>query len=312
MVDYYRHMNVLLIDFFQDELQKSEERRNSLCMKLQKCNQNCNKELETRYNELKLQSEEERTNFQSQLKNLNKELEIASKETSSLKSYVDQLIDENTKLKGLIKTDQENEKLNKSDTCDQTLKKQYLDAIQKFNEAQFKIKSLEENIEDLSNGKTISEGEQCNLRYQIGDQRKKLEEQNEIIKDLKNEVNNLRASLNDQEDLINDLRQNPSLKDYKELEKNFLSNENELKTIKKNMNELMQQIERVKAELDHSREDVIRLTKELAVETEKNVQKNIEKELNETQMALDRLQETKDAECMYFSYLIFVSLILCD
>lgn len=282
-------------------MKESEEKRNSLCAKIQKPNNTLCKELEVHFNDLKQQREKDRMDFENQLKKLNKELEIVAKENSSLKSYIDELVDENTKLKLDIKNFpleiKESKKTNQS--TDESLKNQYLEAIQRFQEDQNKIKHLEENVEDLINGKTLAKGEQCNLRYQISDYKNKLNEQNEVIKALKNEINNLNVTLKENNDLINELRLNPSLHDYEELEKILLSQEQALKISEETVKNLGEQVEELKCKIEQLKEEIMKLTKELAIETEKNVQRNIEKELNDTQKALDKLRENRSEECKY-------------
>lgn len=254
--------------------------------------------MEMRFNDLQQQSEKDRINFENQLKKLNKEVEVAAKENSSLKAYNNQLIDENAKLKFEIKNYRQEieigtKKLNRSDNTEE--RKHDQKVILEFQESQNKIKNLEENIQDLINAKTLAEGEQCNLRYQINDYKNKLYEQNEIIKDLENEINNLNISLKEKNDLINHLRQNKTHKD-EEKEKKLLSNEQALKTLEETKDQLVQQIKKIENELDQSRAEIMKLRKELAIETEKNAQKNLEKELKESQFALDKLQERQSEE----------------
>lgn len=212
-----------------------------------------------------------------------------------MKSFIDQLIDENTKLKLNIKSSEcENEmKLEKSignTHSEEYLKMQYLEAVQRTRESQKRIKYLEETIQELTNGKTLAEGEQCTLRYQINDCRNKLQEQSENIKDLENDIKKQTKTLKEKDDLIDELRLNPSLKDFEELEK----------LMEKTKNELFQQMGNLKYELEKSREEIMRLTKELAIETEKTVRRNLEKELNETQHALEEHRERSD-ECKYYT-----------
>lgn len=249
------------------------------------------------------QNEREIMNFQSQLKQVNKELEIASKENSSLKSYIDQLIDENTKLKLDIKNsrveiEHEPKKTDKS-TTDESLKKTFLEAVQKMSEAQYRIKHLEETIEDLTNGKTLAEGEQCTLRYQISDYKSKINEQNATIKDLEKEINGLKNDIREMNEVIKEFKQNPNNENYEELERNLLTTQQTLMALEKDRNEMVQKMVELKCELHQSKDEVTRLTKELVNETEKNVRRNLEKELYTTEYALNKHEEIKSEECKY-------------
>lgn len=273
---------------------------------LQKANKSPQKEVEMRFHELQQQSEKDKFNFENNIKKLNKELEIAANENRNLKAYIDQLIDENAKLNlSMKKIMVENEtntekKMNKSDDVEGSLKKQNLEAIQRFHEAQNRIKALEDNIQDLINGKTLAEGEQCNLRYQVTDYKNKLDEQNEIIKDLEDEVLNLNVSLKEKNELINELRKNSTIEDCEKLKEKFSTNEQALQSLEENNKELIQQVENLKYEVDQSREERMKLTKKITIENEKNYQRRLEKELYDTQqhaLVKSKEQNSEESKC---------------
>nr|CAI5869358.1 unnamed protein product [Callosobruchus analis] len=86
----------LRIKELEDKLSKSEDKRLSLVQKLQKLDK---KELESEMKNLKLHHEKEKTNLENQIKKLQNDLEVASSEIENLKKYINELIDENSKLK---------------------------------------------------------------------------------------------------------------------------------------------------------------------------------------------------------------------
>lgn len=282
-------------------MKKSEEVRQALNNKLKEV-RSPNKDFQTRYIELQELSNKEKNDFENQLRQLNKDLEISLKENVNLKSYIDKLVDEIAKLKLEIKNMQkqnetESEKINQTTESNSISKKQYYDTICKVEEADARIRNLEDVIEELNNAKTLEEGEQCNLRYQLTDYKNKLEEQAKNIDNLESKLDGLNKTVKEKDDLINELKRNMNLEEYKELKQKYLDSENTVRELEKHKNDLIEQVANLREELEKSKEEVLRLTKELANEAEKNVRRNLEKELNETQLALDKGQESKANEC---------------
>lgn len=278
----------------------SEEKRLSLVTKFKETT-SPNKEIRMLLSDLQQQTLKDKIAFENQLKKLTKEIEIADREISNLKSYINQLVDENAKLKLNIKNFRTpNEKSYESINPEESLKKQYKEAIQRIHDLQKTVENLEETIQDLINAKTLAEGEQCNLCYQINDYKNKVEKLNENIQDLESEVQTLKTSVKEKKNLINELRRNPTAEDFEELENKFLYSEQALKLLEDEKNDLFLQIDKLKDELVKSKDEVIRLTKEIALETEKNVRRNLENELNETQNALDKHQENESNDSKYY------------
>lgn len=295
------------------ELNKCNEIRQSLSAQLQKTNISPNKELELRYNDILQQTEKDRINFENELTKYKRELEAVSKENSSLKSYIDQLIDEIAKLK----QDAKNSKLiivNDIETSESSIKKQEcvkaqcLETKQKCQETECTIKHLEDIIQDLTNGKTLAEGEQCTLRYEINDHKSKLEAQNQIIKDMETDIEYYINSLKEKDEIINKVKASSTQREFKELESKYLLNEEILKSLENTKNQLLEQVEKLQNQVIQSREEIMRLTKQLATEMEKNVRRNLEKELDDTQNAVEEHLQDRNKESKYF-YVTFYTTI---
>ncbi|XP_050512952.1 putative autophagy-related protein 11 isoform X2 [Diabrotica virgifera virgifera] len=215
--------------------------------------QECNKEreLKTELDQLKLLNEKERNNLENEIKKLTQEIEVSSAELQNLKTFNEKLIDENVKLKSRCKEE------------DNSLKDQYLESIKALHEAQSKITSLQEKIEELTNLKTIAEGESCTYQSKLKEYEQKLEDATKDIEELEMDLENTLKQLKEKEETIKHLkevaktfRQELKNKMDKSLERTI----NELRNKEDIIHNLQQTVSSLRKELDN-----IKTTKEIEI-----------------------------------------------
>nr|XP_023025665.1 uncharacterized protein PFB0765w-like [Leptinotarsa decemlineata] len=248
----------------EEKLNRSEERRLSLVQKIQKSEKNAEKDIRTELDLLKLKSDKERNDFDNHLKKLQKDLDDSASEIDSLKQYIDKLLNENSRLISQHKEHDENMKAEKHDL-------------------QNKLKMLEETVEELTNFKTLSDGEKCTYQSQVTNYKNRLEDTEKILESVKIELQEITATLKDKEKLIEDLRH--SLKNSEteifELKGQLSSKDAALKLAADTKNELLQLLEHTNLELETAKKNIFNLQNQEADVTEKNVRRNLERELQE-------------------------------
>ncbi|XP_072376275.1 uncharacterized protein [Diabrotica undecimpunctata] len=216
--------------------------------------QECNKEqeLKTELDQLKLLNEKERNNLENEIKKLTHEIEVSSAELKSLKTFNEALVDENAKLKSRCKEE------------DTSLKDQYLQSIKALHEAQSKITSLQETIEELTNLKTITEGESCTYQSKLKEYELKLEDATKDIEELEIDLESTLKQLKEKEETIKNLKE--AAKTSKQELKNKMDDQNLERTINELKNKediiqnLQQTISSLREELDN-----IKTNKELEI-----------------------------------------------
>ncbi|KAG5863202.1 hypothetical protein JTB14_014106 [Gonioctena quinquepunctata] len=251
----------------EEKLKRSEERRVSLVHKFQKSDKNLEKDLRKELDQLKLNNEKERNNFENQVKKLQQELADSSLEIENLKKYADDLVSENKKL--ITQLEDHNTKMNLNDP-DESLKKQYLEAIQKLHEFQKKVKTLEENVEELTRLKTLSDGEKCTYQFQATDYRNQLQSTQTILETMKEELEASKTALKAKEVMIQDFRNiSKNLgNEMSTLKRELASKETDLKIAIDTKNELTELLQNANSEIKASRKEVFRMKNQKVEEME--------------------------------------------
>ncbi|CAG9817152.1 unnamed protein product [Phaedon cochleariae] len=274
----------------QEKLLQSEEKRLSLVRKIETIDRN---DLKFELEQQMLNNEKEKNDYENRLKKMQKELEVCSAEFNNLKKYSEELINDNVRLK-----EQLTNMISKNETIniepDQELKKHYDETTKKLHHYQEKVKSLEEKIEELANTKTLSEGEKYNYELQITDHRNQLNKAENTIENLNSELQALSQVVKEKENIINHLEQTLMRLDSEAgvLKQKLTTREHAIEMCEKKKTDLEQLLEEVQSELVKTKEQVIDIRKEAIMSAElpevmvveKNIRRNLEKEMLETEM----------------------------
>lgn len=151
-------------------------------------------ELKKELESLKVTSEKERTNFKNEINKLKQELEVSSAELMNLKKYTDELINENVRLKSLAKSE------------DKSLNDHYLQSVEALRDAQEQLRLLQDTVDELTNLKTIAEGERCTFEYETKTYKQQLENCQSYATQLESELEDIMKELKEREELIKNLQ----------------------------------------------------------------------------------------------------------
>ncbi|XP_018574443.1 spindle pole body component 110, partial [Anoplophora glabripennis] len=175
---------------------------------------------------------------------------------------------------------------------------QFKETLQQLQESKHKIKALEDALEDMTNAKTIAEGEKCTYQYQIRDYENQLDHASKTIKYLETEVEDLTNKLRKKQETADQLHRN----NIDKLREELSYKDNVLKICEENKNELSDLLHKTKLQLEEAKKEVLTLQRKLTDMNDKDVRRNLEKELKEAENHLEqsRVEEGNDCEGEHF------------
>lgn len=213
-----------------------------------------------------------------------------------MKLHIDQLINENTKLKIDLENATKNTDKHNSNCDDPELKKQYLAAVQNLNDARNRMKNLEENLQEMNNIKKAAEEEKLIYQSQLKDCEAQMENVCQALKTLESEISHLSKQVEEKDGLINKL-----ISKQEDQQKEIIYKENSLQILEKNKKELVELLEKTNNELEESKKDVLILQQQLVEASERNVRRNLENELKEAEIIYEQSKREEDIEGKIFS-----------
>ncbi|XP_050303802.1 myosin-11-like [Anthonomus grandis grandis] len=188
---------------------------------------------------------------------------------------------------------------------DEALKSQYKEAIAKLHKSQQKLTELEENLQDLKNSLTISEGEKCSINVELKECAAQLQKSETERKRLEKEIENLNNILRTQEDQLNELRKTERTergdgdckiekvasigfqKDIQELTMRLQNKDKEYNILLKTMKNLEQEQSETLTRLEALKQEIEKLTQENS---------KLAEELKDRKNHINNLKSSKNAE----------------
>ncbi|XP_056637763.1 putative leucine-rich repeat-containing protein DDB_G0290503 [Diorhabda sublineata] len=228
-----------------EDLKASEYKIAYLEEKLKQAEDNKESELKNELETLKQTVDKERTNLKNEINKLKQELEISSAELKNLKLYADELVNENVQLKSSVKSEDH-----------------YLQSVEALQNAQEQLRLLQETVDELTNLKTIAEGERCTFEFENKSYKQQLENCRNYVERLETKLEDVVMKLKAKDDSIKHLQE--TVKELKEeidvgrkmkIQLEHMSEE--IKTKEQIIERLNEVVESLEEKLKNSREDKI-------------------------------------------------------
>lgn len=286
----------------QEKLKSLKEQR----QKLEYENQNSTKEMEA---ELQKLHSKEKNNLENQLAAMQKDVEVSTMEINNMKEYANTLVNENIKLKTMLKeTSQQNEDTlketkqlkqpyKKDESCE-VLKNGYLEAVQNLHSSQEKVKNLELKIEKLT-GEINCLINERDARENILDRLKiELKNSDDTNKNLKIDLDKYIKDFDEKEDHLKKLQQEVS-----DLKEDASTKTNLLRELQKKNEELTQTLEEARSNLDTAKDEVSRLEAQLK---DCAVKRNLEITFKEAKDLVDNTVMGDGQGIKYFCLYVYI------
>lgn len=162
------------------------------------------------------------------------------------------------------------------------------ETVQKLQESKSKIKALEDALEDMTNAKTIAEGEKCTYQFQVKDYENQLEHACKTIKYLEIEIDDLKKQLKEKEEIVIQLQHDDMRRELDKLREELSCKENVLKICEENKNELNDLLHKTTSQLEEAKKEVFTLQTKLNDTNDRVVRRKLEKELKEAENNLEQ------------------------